>query len=106
MFLQKQVQPGDVDKARMWANENWRKWPRLTSVQDQGPDMVSMIHCAQYFLQLNIIEWWDWSHGCQNDVKGPLQSLELWPLMILMLVVSNVGHGPERDEMLRLLPDQ
>ena len=84
-----------------WRSHNWRTWPSLTSCQDEGPDMVSSMHASQYTLLLNIMEWWDWSHGCSADAKLVLGQLELWPLMILLLVVSNTGHGPERDEMLR-----
>jgi len=55
----------------------------------------------QYHLGLNLTEWWDWSHGCQNDTNMTLKNAGLWPLMILMLICNNIGHGPERDELLR-----
>lgn len=34
-------------------------------------------------------------------MKQALRDGGLWPFLILLLLVSNFGHGPERDELLR-----
>ena len=84
-----------------WSASSWKEWPALSLVQDQGPDCMSAVHCMHYRLGLNLTEWWDWSHGAQNDAKHALKQAGLWPLTILMLICNNIGHGPERDELLR-----
>ena len=84
-----------------WQPASWRHWPSLSVAQDQGPDCVSSVHCANYKLNLNFWEWYDWSHGCANDLKAAVKAVHLWPFIILTLVCNNIGHGPERDELLR-----
>ena len=90
----------DSDKVD-WAPAQWRTWPSFAICGDQAGDNTSMIHAASYKLGLNVLEFWDWSHGCANDMKLGLQGCGLWSLQVLLLVVHNLGHGPERDEMLR-----
>ena len=84
-----------------WNVANWRNWPALSSCQDQGPECVSGMNAMHHFLKLNVMPWWDWSHGCQNDFKNAMKSVGVWPLIILLTVCHNLGHGPERDECLR-----
>ena len=84
-----------------WGDTAWRTWPSLTFCGDQAGDNTSMVHCCGHKLNMNLTEWWDWSHGCANDMKDSMKTVGLWPLQILLLVVHNLGHGPERDEMLR-----
>ena len=81
----------------IWAPSNWRRWPGLASVQDQGTDGTSAIRALKYFKQCNIWEWWDFSHGACMDLKLGLQAVGLWPLVLLLMVVHNLGHGPEGD---------
>ena len=75
----------------LWSSSGWKEWPSITACQDQGPDMTSSVHCMAYRLGVCLMVWWDWSHGVAADLKLVLKGLDLWPLMILTLVVNNVG---------------
>ena len=84
-----------------WHSSNWRKWPSLSHVADQGPDGVSAHHCMLGKLNLNLFPLWGPSHGCCRDLKDSYSDIGLWPLVILIMVVMNLGHGPEKDECLK-----
>ena len=84
-----------------WKPSNWRQWPFGSAALDQAGENVSGDHCLRYFLQTNFIAWWDRSHGCQNNVEGAAKAMGWWPLIILMLMICNIGHSPDRDEGLR-----
>ena len=56
---------------------------------------------ACYKLLLNTDVMWDWSHGVQNDILGAMKSTNQFAFVLLMLVVLNLPHGPEKDEALR-----
>ena len=57
-----------VTDDRSWVPESARRWPHLHLAQDQGSDGVSAIQACLRKLDLHIIEWWDESHGIQNDM--------------------------------------
>ena len=84
-----------------WSKANWRRWPCLGHVADQGGDGVSAVHAMLYLMSLNLFALWDPSHGAQRDLKDAFSDVGLWPLVLLLLVVVNLGHGPEKDECLR-----
>ena len=46
--------------------------------------------------------WWDWSHGATRDHEGALKACGLWALWLLLLVVVNMKHGPDKDECQRM----
>ena len=62
---------------------------------------MSSMMAAQYHLQLNVTPIWDFAHGCCRDLEGVFTALHKWPFVILMMVVMNLAHGPEKDEHLR-----
>jgi hypothetical protein len=84
-----------------WIDANWKSWPHLQTCEDQGGDGVSAVHALEYFLQCNHDAVYDWCHGCRRDAQLGLQKMGKWPLVLLLMVIHNLGHGPERDECLR-----
>lgn len=84
-----------------WADEQWRTWPRLSISVDQASDNICAVHAMKYLKQMNIGEWWCFSHGVHNDLKCRDQSCSVYPLLLVCLVVLNLPHGPEREEDMR-----
>ena len=86
----------------IWAPSNWRRWPGLASVQDQGTDGTSAIQALKYLTLRNIWEWWDFSHGACMDLKLGLAAVGLWPLVLLLMVVHHLGHVNNNKVFLRM----
>ena len=84
------------DANRMWHDSMWASWPQLALAQDQASDNSSGVQALKYFLTCNVWEWWDASHGAENDLEGTLKALKLWPVVLLLLIVNNLGHSPEK----------
>lgn len=68
---------------------------------DQAGEGLSAIHCMKYALHMNIDEWYCMSHGVQNDCNLRDQACQVFNLKLVLLVVLNLPHGPEREEDMR-----
>lgn len=90
-----------VGDSPLWSPASWRSWPLLQCVQDQGADCVAGWHAMAYGKGCNSQAVWDWPHGLQNDWEGALRRPAMWSLVLLLMVVVNMGHGPDRDECQR-----
>ena len=71
--------------------------------QDQGSDGL----CGVGILlrkpeaKINCTEWWDESHGNQNDFLGNVTKYGLKPFVLLTMCLFNLPHGPEKDKDMR-----
>lgn len=86
-----------------WAEGSWSSWRHLQLCMDRGPDGVCAGNCLLYSpdIRANVTCWFDESHDLENDLYGVYQDQGLYPFMLVMCVVMNLGHGCERDRDLR-----
>lgn len=84
----------DSSKNELWGR--WQDWPQLVTALDQGPDGIASFWWL-VSRGMNVTSYWDWSHGCQNDWKGALRDLHLFPFWVLLLVAFNAPCGPQQD---------
>ena len=90
-------------KKPLWQEKNWRKWPLDVLGIDQGGDGVSGEHALRYKpnLMLNMMMFYEHSHGCNNDLFAIFKANCKMDYALILLVVMNINHGPDRDEGLR-----
>ena len=71
-------------------------WNRLMLAGDQGPDNVACIHALLYSpaWRINLVPFWDFSHGVWNDWRAALKQIGRWPWLLLSIVCFNAPHGP------------
>lgn len=86
-----------------WKESAWESWRHLQLCQDRGSDGVCATNCLLYApeVRANVTIWFDESHDLENDLYGMFRSLGLYPFMMVVCVVMNLGHGCERDRDLR-----
>ena len=54
-----------------------------------------------YWFKCNLLWWYDWSHGACNDLDLAFASVGKRSLMILMLIIFHLPHGPDREPGMR-----
>ena len=86
-----------------WALANWRLWPTLTALLDQGPKCISGTCALQYkeSVRSNWSVIYEFSHGCNNDFNLTMKELDKFALMLILLIILNISHGPDKDEGMR-----
>ena len=89
------------DGSEQWLPENWRTWPHLSLCIDQGSDGLCPAHCMKYKLLANIDDWYCFSHGVHNDMNLRDQRCNVFNLKLIMLILLNLPHGPEKEEGMR-----
>ena len=95
------IQP-DWSKPK-WHDSSWRTWPRGLSTQDKAGDGLSAMSALKFkpSLKLNVIEYFDFAHLACRSLEEGFRSVGLWSFTLLMLVVFNLPHGPEKEEGMR-----
>ena len=73
----------------------------LTGCIDQGGDGLAASNAMTHKKKLNWFCFMDWSHGACNDLDKGYKQNGNYPFMLLVLVVLNLPHGPEKDEGMR-----
>ena len=58
--------------APQWRTSEWRTWPGASTALDQGSDGLCATMALLYneSIQSNLIVWYEWSHGAENDMMG------------------------------------
>lgn len=88
----------DPERAK-WKDHSWKGWEHLTLCQDRGSDGVcatnALLSCPE--VKANVTCWFDERHDWENDLYNICRGHGLYPCMIVMCVVMNLGHGCERD---------
>ena len=71
--------------------------------QDHGPDGHSAVYALGHKENLKLNVGWimDFSHGVKCDVENSYKSINMQPFTLLMMIVFNMGHGPDKDEGMR-----
>ena len=87
----------------LWDFSNWRSWPTLVIGADQGPKCVCGLSALQYKpeIQSNITPLFEFSHGANNDFQGLLKDLGRWHFALILLIIYNLPHGPDKDPGMR-----
>ena len=94
------------DESDVWKPANWRTWPSGSSGQDQGSDGVAAVFCLLYkaSLRLNIVPWFEWSHGACRDLDLVIDGVGKKDFQYLLLIVLNEHFGPDKDVGMRFAP--
>lgn len=76
---------------------DWRACSHLTLASDQGADMLSSLHCVQFFppLRLNAAVFYDPSHGANRDFWGCASECNVKPFLLCAMIIVNLAHGPD-----------
>ena len=61
--------------------------------------MVSQGYAMQYFFHMCVTVYWDPSHGNNRDWWLSVDQVGLRPLMMLLLIVLNLPHGPDESDL-------
>jgi hypothetical protein len=86
----------EPDDRECW--KNWRTWPHLNIAIDQGGDGLAGGHFLEH-IGMNLTKWADFSHGSWGDVKKMLADCGLFQWWMLHMIMCNVCHGPNNDDM-------
>ena len=80
---------------------SWKDWRHLSLCSDQGSDMVSLMHCLEYFpkLQLNVTSYWDIEHGTNRNLWGAIDCAKLKPMMCLVMLAANLPSMPDETDL-------
>ena len=84
-----------------WPDAEWHRWPHCSRAVDQGGDGMCGMAAAKYLLKLNVTDIYDWAHGVCRDWEAAITVVNRWPFTSLVMVLENLAHGPEKDELLR-----
>ena len=93
------LKPDESDPT--WSRQNWRAWPHMATILDQGGDGLSGIHAMLWLLLLNVTPWFDPAHGIQNDMWTGFKAVSCFSTALLFLLIFNLSQGPEKEEGLR-----
>ena len=83
-------------RIELW--QTWRTWPNLIIPMDSVSDNVCGTFAAQYHFKIAIEAVPDEGHGCDKDVNQAFQATGTKPLINLLLICKNLGHGSNDDE--------
>jgi len=81
----------------------WREWHQLVLSTDRGSDGLCAIFALLYKFLANLFWVPDESHDCKNTLLDVLRALGLMDLWLLLLIDSNIEHGPRDSEERRAL---
>ena len=84
--------------APAWKPENWRSWPSLVLAIDQGSDGLAGTNAMLRKLDMNLLPFFEFCHGANNDLHGIFKELKVYDLALILLIVMNMAHGPDKDE--------
>lgn len=73
---------------------SWGGWPCLSLALDQDSANMAAFHWAAYSANLNLDDQWDHGHGAWNDCKLAAKSTGLFSVLMSVLFVFNLVHGP------------
>ena len=73
----------------------------LLASYDQAGDGFNAGYGLVYLKDCNYDAIYDPSHGIDNDVDNSFIAVDRYSLCLLLMVVLNFMHGPEKDEGLR-----
>jgi hypothetical protein len=92
-----------VEGEAPWTAANWRQWPSAVGGEDQGGEGFGSYFALAFHkpIQCNLWYWWEWSHGCCNDVDLCYNKLNKLDFQLLMLIALNLKHGPDKDPCAR-----
>lgn len=91
--------PGLTHFCTPQTSQHWASWPLLSLNFDQESVNVCSAHYIQYHLRGHVDIVYDMSHSAWNSVKAAVRASGYMGLMLSMLLVFNIPHGPWADDL-------
>lgn len=82
----------------IWSDAMYASWPCLVGALDQGSDGLCASFAMEYNFGLNFHRYCDFSHGVHKDLQVGLKSAGLWNYTLLVMIHTNLLHGPCKDD--------
>lgn len=77
----------------------WHEWPTLSVCWDQESVNLTSAHFLQYKVGACADIVYDAAHGAWNDIKGAARECALFPMLMSLMLVWNLPHGPWADDV-------